>query len=74
MSAKISEAIASRIIGDEQLRNHCAAIYAAVISVPRPDRMDVTAVALRALVDTGSLEKSGDETNHGADQHPGEGK
>jgi hypothetical protein len=47
---------ASRVIDDDDLRWACAAIYAAVMRAPVKDRIDVLAVAIRALVDTGSLD------------------
>lgn len=47
---------ASRVIGDAKLREACASIFATVVALPPADRMDVTATAIRALVDTGSLD------------------
>lgn len=50
-----SSAIARRVVGDDRLRDACARIYAAAVAVPPVDRMDVFAVAVRALVQTEAL-------------------
>jgi hypothetical protein len=48
--------LGDRVFTDQRLRDACAKICAVVVAIPRADRMDVTAVALRALVDGGYLE------------------